>query len=123
MSEKSLDDIIYEVELFKKKSIDTIKEKVNNDAITVKSNLPESLSSTEFDLKVQEEIGNNIELISNNTDFNTKALYYALKSDVELNKNISKEELTIEAYDFLEKNSKSKFLKKIYKELKKETKK
>ena len=46
--------------------------------------------------------------------------YSAKKSEVESNGEISETELTNLAYDYLEKNTKNKFFKKILKELKKE---
>ncbi|SOB47044.1 conserved hypothetical protein [Lactococcus piscium] len=59
---------------------------------------------------------------NNNIDLKPKALYYALKSELELDEQISEKKLTISAYDYLEKNTKNKFLKKILKELIKESK-
>ena len=48
-----------------------------------------------------------------------KALYHALKVEAELNPEIEKDDLKQSAYDFLEKTTKNKYLKKIIRELKK----
>ena len=55
-------------------------------------------------------------------DIKPTALYYSLKTEAELNEEITEKELTMSAYDFLEKHTNNKILKKILKELKKETK-
>lgn len=55
-------------------------------------------------------------------DLNPRALYYALKAEMELNKQATRQDLILFSYDVLEKTTKSKFLKKILRRLKKEQK-
>lgn len=63
-----------------------------------------------------------VEEFKNKMDIKPKDLYYSLKTEAELNEDISDKELMYKAYEFLEKHAKTQFSKKILKELKKEVK-
>lgn len=122
MTNKKLQDIIYEVEVFKQKSAKDARHSIDNKLAEYKEKIPEKVDNTEFEIKVQKEIDKKLSTFSKELDIKPAALYYSLKKDVELDNNISKKELLVSAYDFLEKHTKNKLLKKIFKELKKETK-
>lgn len=122
MTNKKLQDIIYEVEVFKQKSVKDARHSIDNKLAEYKEKIPEKLDNTEFEIKVQKEIDKKLSTFSKELDIKPAALYYSLKKDVELDNNISKKELLVSAYDFLEKHTKNKLLKKIFRELKKETK-
>lgn len=122
MTNKKLQDIIYEVEVFKQKSVKDARHSIDNKLAEYKEKIPEKVDNTEFEIKVQKEIDKKLSTFSKELDIKPAALYYSLKKDVELDNNISKKELLVSAYDFLEKHTKNKLLKKIFKELKKETK-
>lgn len=122
MTNEKLQDIIYEVEVFKQKSVKDARHSIDNKLAEYKEKIPEKVDNTEFEIKVQKEIDKKLFTFSKELDIKPAALYYSLKSDVELDKSISKKELLVSAYDFLEEHTKNKLLKKIFKELKKETK-
>lgn len=122
MTNEKLQDIIYEVEVFKQKSVKDARHSIDNKLAEYKEKIPEKVDNTDFELKVQKEIDKKLSTFSKELDIKPAALYYSLKSDVELDNNISKKELLVSAYDFLEEHTKNKLLRRIFKELKKETK-
>lgn len=111
------------MEQFKKDNIQILRKSINNEILNYRKNLPIENLSEELELQIKNEVNSKLSEFNNGIDLKPAALYYSLKSEVELDENISEKELTYSAYDFLEKTTKSKFLKKILKELKKETKK
>lgn len=120
MESNELDKIVLDVEEFKAEETQVLNNTIINEIANYKQQLPEEILTPDFQHKVDEEVQNKLVEFKNNLDINPRALYHALKVETELNEEISKTELKHSAYDFLEKSTKNKFLKKIIKELKKE---
>ncbi|MBC9825349.1 MULTISPECIES: hypothetical protein [Carnobacterium] len=123
MENRQLANVVKNVEQFKKENIQILRKNINNEILNYRKNLPIENLSEELELQIENEVSSKLSEFNNGIDLKPAALYYSLKSEVELDENISEKELTYSAYDFLEKTTKSKFLKKILKELKRETKK
>lgn len=122
MTDETLQDVINDVDEFKKKSIEQVRENIDYEIATYKQDIPKELNTSEFDLTVQKEVDAKLAKFNDDMDIKPTALYYSLKTEAELNEDITEQELTMSAYDFLEKHTNNKILKKILKELKKETK-
>ncbi|MFW7387519.1 hypothetical protein [Vagococcus fluvialis] len=122
MTDETLQDVINDVDAFKKKSIEQVRENIDYEIATYKQDIPKELNTSEFDLTVQKEVDAKLAKFNDDMDIKPTALYYSLKTEAELNEDITEQELTMSAYDFLEKHTNNKILKKILKELKKETK-
>lgn len=120
---KNLNYVIAKVDEFKDKNADILRENIQDEIMTYKLTLTNDGFSKDLDAQINQEMSNKLMDFKEDIDLKPKALYYDLKSKVELNDTISEQELTLSAYDFLEKNTKNRFFKKILKELKKETKK
>lgn len=122
MTDETLQDVINDVDAFKKKSIEQVRENIDYEIATYKQDIPKELNTSEFDLTVQKEVDAKLAKFNDDMDIKPTALYYSLKTEAELNEDITEQELTMSAYDFLEKHTNNKILKKILKELKKESK-
>lgn len=122
MTDETLQDVINDVDAFKKKSIEQVRENIDYEIATYKQDIPKELNTSEFDLTVQKEVDAKLAKFNDEMDIKPTALYYSLKTEAELNEEITEKELTMSAYDFLEKHTNNKILKKILKELRKETK-
>lgn len=122
MTDETLQDVINDVDAFKKKSIEQVRENIDYEIATYKQEIPKELNTSEFDLTVQKEVDTKLAKFNDDMDIKPTALYYSLKTEAELNEDITEQELTMSAYDFLEKHTNNKILKKILKELKKESK-
>lgn len=122
MTDETLQDVINDVDAFKKKSIEQVRENIDYEIATYKQDIPKELNTSEFDLRIQEEVDTKLAKFNDEMDIKPTALYYSLKTEAELNEEITEKELTMSAYDFLEKHTNNKILKKILKELRKETK-
>lgn len=122
MSDETLQDVINDIDSFKQESVEQVRQNINHEVAMYKQEIPKELDTSEFDLKIQEEVDQKLAKFNEDMDIKPTALYYSLKTEVELNDEITEQELTISAYDFLEKHTSNKLLKKILKELKKETK-
>ena len=120
---KDLNYVIAKVDEFKDKNADILRENIQDEIMSYKSTLTNDGFLKDMDAQINQEMNNKLIDFKEGIDLKSKALYYDLKSKLELNNNVSEQELTLSAYDFLEKNTKNKFFKKILKELKKETKK
>lgn len=123
MGNLKLDDVIENVEDFKAENTQILKKSITNELVSFKKTLPKEILTDELEIKADNEVNNKMVEFNNSIDIKPKALYYSLKSELELNEEVSEKELTISAYEFLEKNTTNKFLRKILRELKKETKK
>ncbi|WP_270279958.1 GatB/YqeY domain-containing protein [Vagococcus bubulae] len=120
--EYNIDNVVNEIDQFKQENINKLESSINHEIEIFKTNLPEDINKNELESTIQKEVDSKLAEFSNEMDLKPKALYYALKSEAELNDDITEKQLTNSAYDFLERNTQSKFLKKILKELKKESK-
>lgn len=123
MENRQLVNIVTNVEQFKKENTQILKKNINNEILNYRKSLSVDNLSEELELQIEDEVSSKLSEFNSSIDLKPAALYYSLKSEVELDENISEKELTYSAYNFLEKTTKSKFLKKILKELKRETKK
>ena len=110
------------MEQFKKENTQILKKNINDEILSYRETLPAETLSEDLESKIENEVSSKLSEFNNIIDLKPTALYYSLKSEIELNENISEKELVYSAYDFLEKTTKSKFLKKILRELKRETK-
>lgn len=122
MENKSLENVIRKADEFKEDNTQILKENISEEISIYRKSLPANIVSDDLEIQIEQEVSNKLSEFNNDMDLKPVALYYSLKSEIELNENISEEELTVSAYAFLEKNTKSKFLKKILRELKKEIK-
>ena len=122
MENEKLRTIINNIEEFKADNSAIVKNNINIEISLYRKTLPNEILTEDLDLKIQNEVDKKILEFNNNIDLKPKALYYALKSELELDEQISEKKLTISAYDYLETNTKNNFLKKILKELIKESK-
>lgn len=123
MENRQLANVVKNVEQFKSENTQILKKNINNEILNYRKNLPVENLSEELELQIENEVSRKLSEFNNSIDLKPAALYYSLKSEVELDKNISEKKLTYYAYNFLEKTTKSKFLKNILKELKRETEK
>ena len=118
-----IDNVLARVDEFKDENAVIIRDNIQNEISSYKSSLPSDNFLSGLDYQINQEIDNKISEFKQDIDLKPKALYYNLKSKVELSDDITEKELTLSAYEFLEKNTKSRFLKKILRDLKKEAKK
>ena len=118
-----LGNVLARVDEFKDENAVILRDSIQNEISSYKSSLPSDVFLSGFDYQVNQEIDNKISEFKQEIDLKPMALYYNLKSKVELNGSLTEQELTLSAYEFLEKNTKNRLLKKILKDLKKETKK
>ena len=119
MKNESLDLIIREVENQQEIELNRLKTSLSKEidkyVESPSSNLMASLPKERID----EEVKLQLLEVQKSIDLRPKALYYALKTEVELDPNIKKDKLKKCAYEFLEKTTKNKYLKKIIRDLKK----
>ncbi len=120
---KVLGNVLARVDEFKDENAVILRDNIQNEISSYKSSLPSDNFLSGLDYQINQEIDNKISEFKQDIDLKPKALYYNLKSKVELSDDITEKELTLSAYEFLEKNTKNRFLKKILKDLKKEAKK
>lgn len=118
-----LGNVLARVDEFKEENAVILRDNIQNEITSYKSSLPSDIFLNGIDYQINQEIDNKISEFKQEIDLKPKALYYDLKSKVELSDDITEQELTLSAYEFLEKNTKNKFLKKILGDLKKEAKK
>ncbi|MGH2064905.1 hypothetical protein ACRCJ1_00720 [Aerococcus sp. L_4] len=118
-----IDNVLARVDEFKDENAVILRDNIQNEISSYKSSLPSDNFLSSLDYQINQEIDNKISEFKQDIDLKPKALYYNLKSKVELNDDITEKELTLSAYEFLEKNTKNRFLKKILRDLKKEAKK
>ena len=118
-----LDNVLARVDEFKDENAVILRDNIQNEISSYKSSLPSDNFLSGLDYQTNQEIDNKISEFKQDIDLKPKALYYNLKSKVELSDDITEKELTLSAYEFLEKNTKNRFLKKILRDLKKEAKK
>lgn len=120
---KVLGNVLARVDEFKDENAVILRDNIQNEISSYKSSLPSDNFLSDIDYQINQEIDNKISEFKQEIDLKPKALYYNLKSKVELSDNLTEKELTLSAYEFLEKNTKNRFLKKILRDLKKELKK
>ncbi|MGH2101862.1 hypothetical protein [Aerococcus viridans] len=118
-----IDNVLARVDEFKDENAVILRDNIQNEISSYKSSLPSDNFLSGLDYQINQEIDNKISEFKQDIDLKPKALYYNLKSKVELSDDITEKELTLSAYEFLEKNTKNRFLKKILRDLKKEAKK
>ena len=118
-----IDNVLARVDEFKDENAVILRDNIQNEISSYKSSLPSDIFLSGIDYQINQEIDNKISEFKQDIDLKPKALYYNLKSKVELSDDITEKELTLSAYEFLEKNTKNRFLKKILRDLKKEAKK
>lgn len=118
-----LGNVLARVDEFKDENAVILRDNIQNEISSYKSSLPSDNFLSGLDYQINQEIDNKISEFKQDIDLKPKALYYNLKSKVELSDDITEKELTLSAYEFLEKNTKNRFLKKILRDLKKEAKK
>lgn len=118
-----IDNVLARVDEFKDENAVILRDNIQNEISSYKSSLPSDNFLSGLDSQTNQEIDNKISEFKQDIDLKPKALYYNLKSKVELSDDITEKELTLSAYEFLEKNTKNRFLKKILRDLKKEAKK
>ncbi|MEC6749017.1 hypothetical protein VXN63_10705 [Marinilactibacillus sp. XAAS-LB27] len=123
MENPQLDNVIENVKDFKAENTQILKKSITNELVSFKKTLPKEILTDELEIKAENEVNNKMAEFNNSIDIKPKALYYSLKSELELKEEASEKELTISAYEFLEKNTKNKILRRILRELKRETKK
>lgn len=118
-----LGNVLARADEFKDENAVILRDNIQNEISSYKSSLPSDNFLSDIDYQINQEIDNKISEFKQEIDLKPKALYYNLKSKVELSDNLTEKELTLSAYEFLEKNTKNRFLKKILRDLKKELKK
>ena len=116
---KEIDEALLNAKL---EELNKVRDKVKYEMVKYEEKLPDSVDKEIYELQVSEELNRQLEIVNRETDLNSEALYYHLKSQASLNKEITKKELTISALEFLEKSTNNKFMKKLMKELIKENK-
>lgn len=116
---KEIDEALLNAKL---EELNKVRDKVKYEMVKHEEKLPDSVDKEKYELQVSEELNRQLEIVNRETDLNSEALYYHLKSQASLNKEITKKELTISALEFLEKSTNNKFMKKLMKELIKENK-
>ncbi|AKX85925.1 TPA: hypothetical protein QFK10_002385 [Enterococcus faecium] len=120
MKNQELDNVIENIEEYKQRDIfPALRDNID---IEIYKKLPKEIKN---DNTVKRDINNEVSqrLEDFDRELKPKALYYDLKSKLEINGEMTEKDLTNSAYDFLEKNTNNKILKKIIRELKKENRK
>lgn len=121
MVDEKLDLIIKKNEDFKKNTDLIIKKDIDYDLSSFRKILPKKFLTDELEIEINKEVDKKVSEFSVDIDLSPVELYYSLKNaEVKGDGENSKTELINLAYDYLEKNTKNKFFKKILKELKKE---
>lgn len=120
MENEQLENLTNDVKEFKEENSEVLKKKIDNEIISFKKTLPKEILTDDLEANIKIEVNKKMAEFNESIDIKPKAVYYSLKSELELNENATEDELTFLAYDFLEKKTSNKFLKKILKELKKE---
>lgn len=95
MTDETLQDVINDVDAFKKKSIEQVRENIDYEIETYKQDIPKELNTSEFDLRIQEEVDTKLAKFNDEMDIKPTALYYSLKTEAELNEEITEKELTV----------------------------
>ena len=116
---KEIDEALLNAKL---EELNKVRDKVKYEMVKYEEKLPDNIDRETYEVQLSEELNRQLDLVNKETDLNSEALYYHLKAQASLNKNISKKELTISALEFLEKSTNSKFMKKLMRELIKENK-
>ena len=119
MENESLDLIIKEVENQQEKELVRFESNLSEGINKYKEVLPADLITPQLQEKIDNEVKLQLVEFQKSIDLKPKALYHDLKVEAELNPEIEKDDLKQSAYDFLEKTTKNKYLKKIIRELKK----
>ena len=119
MENESLDLIIKEVENQQEKELVRFESNLSEGINKYKEVLPADLITPQLQEKIDNEVKLQLVEFQKSIDLKPKALYHALKVEAELNPEIEEDDLKQSAYDFLEKTTKNKYLKKIIRELKK----
>ncbi len=121
MVDEKLDLIIKKNEDFKKNTDLIIKKDIDYDLSSFRKILPKKFLTDELEIEINKEVDKKVSEFSVDIDLSPVELYYSLKNaEVKGDGENSETELINLAYDYLEKNTKNKFFKKILKELKKE---
>ena len=96
-------------------------DKKDYDLSNFRKILPKKFLTDELEIEINKEVDKKVSEFSVDIDLSPVELYYSLKNaEVKGDGENSETELINLAYDYLEKNTKNKFFKKILKELKKE---
>ena len=119
MKNESLDLIIREIETQQEIELNRFKQNLSEGIDKYVESSPSDLMTPLLKNEIDEEVKLQMLEFQKSIDLSPKALYYALKMEVELDPNIEKDKLKQCAYEFLEKTTKNKYLKKIIRELKK----
>ena len=119
MEKESLDLIIKEVENQQERELVRFETNLSEGLNKYKEIIPAELITPQLQDKIDNEVKLQLVEFQKSIDLKPKALYHALKVEAELNPDIEKEKLKQSAYDFLERTTKNKYLKKIIRELKK----
>ena len=119
MKNESLDLIIREIETQQEIELNRFKQNLSEGIDQYVESSPSDLMTPLLKNEIDEEVKLQMLEFQRSIDLSPKALYYALKMEVELDPNIKKDKLKQCAYEFLEKTTKYKYLKKIIRELKK----
>lgn len=118
MQNDTLEKIVEDVESAKQKEVTHLREVLNHEIVKYKETLPLEINDEDLQNKIDIEVQTRMEEFKKNMDLNPRALYHALKVETELNHDADETHLKRVAYEFLEKNTKNKYLKKIIKDLK-----
>lgn len=111
MENKQLDNVVGNVEKFKSDNTQILRKNITKEIIKYRKTLPVENLSEDLELQIENEVNNKLSEFNNSINLKPKALYYSLKSEMELQEDISEKELTYFAYDFLEKIQKVNSLK------------
>lgn len=98
-----IDNVLARVDEFKDENALILRDNIQNEISSYKSSLPSDNFMSGLDCQINQEIDNKISKFKQDIDLKPKALYYNLKSKVELSDDITEKELTLSAYEFLEK--------------------
>ena len=98
-----IDNVLARVDEFKDENAVILRDNIQNEISSYKSSLPSDNFLSGLDYQINQEIDNKISEFKQDIDLKPKALYYNLKSEVELSDDITEKELTLSAYEFLEK--------------------
>lgn len=119
MENDSLELIVKEIEKEQVEEVNRFEMNLSQGINKYKEILPDDLITPQLQSKIDDEVKLQMIEFQDSIDLKPKALYHALKMEAELNPNIEEVQLKKSAYEFLEKTTKNKYLKKIIRELKK----
>ncbi|WP_119327172.1 hypothetical protein [Companilactobacillus musae] len=120
--DKKLNNVTHKIDNFNDETKLSLKLHVEREMSAHRKILPKGLFYSEIHEEIQTEVDRKMADFTKNTDLKPKELYTYLNSKLQDDPTLSKRQLHFLAYDHLAKTTNSKFLRRIFKTMKKRMK-